>query len=251
MFTRALAKLSASLPSSVKYKLSKYKPFYTYVMGLRQSVVTVQTSAGVLNWKIDQLTSQEFVLGTYEPYMQKAFIENINEGFVVYDVGAHAGFHSLFCGLLVGPSGCVIAFEPNPENRSSVERQKTINSSLPLTILPFALSDQCATLKLDTSPGSSQGRVAENGDVTVEALTIDSLVSQGQIPPPQLIKIDVEGHEEQVIRGSLKTLLKYKSIILCDYNDDSTFLAVNELLSPLGYCVLEGPPVIAYKRVTE
>ena len=245
MFTRTLAKISASLPSSLKYKLSRCKPFYTYLMGLQQQVVEVQTSAGVLNWKVDRLTSQEFILGTYEQYMQKAFTELIDEGFVIYDVGAHAGFHSIFCGLLVGSSGHVIAFEPNPDNRLSIERQKAVNQSLPLTIVPFALSDQCMTVQMDTSPGSSQGRLTESGNITVEARTLDFLVGRGLIPPPQLIKIDVEGHEKQVLLGAMDTLQKYRPIVLCDYNDDTTLDLVKELLEPLLYKVNSGPPVSA------
>ena len=108
MFSRTLAKLSASLPSSVKYHLAALKPAYVSVMGLAQRDVVVETIAGSLRWKIDGLTSQQFLLGTYEPYMQEAFIEYVRKGDVVYDVGAHAGYHSLFCSLLVGSTGKVL-----------------------------------------------------------------------------------------------------------------------------------------------
>lgn len=136
-------------------------------MGLGQPVIEVQTRAGALHWKIDELTSQTFLLGTYEPYMQEAFLRFVRPGAVVYDIGAHAGFHTLFCGLLVGPSGRVIAFEPNPENRVSIEGQIRVNPGLPVSVLPYALSNRCGTVGLDTSISSSQCHVTEVGGIRV------------------------------------------------------------------------------------
>ena len=224
---------------------------YTLVIGLGEEVVEITTPSGVLNWKIDKLTSQKHLLGTYEPYMQEAFLKMVRPGFVVYDVGSHAAYHSLFCGLLVGKAGRVVAFEPNPENHASIERQISVNPQLPVSVSHYALSDHCATLRLDTSKGSSQGFVSDRGTISIEARTIDFLVCEGQLPPPDLIKIDVEGHEEQVLRGALETVRKHKPIILCDYNDHTTFSMVSDLLGPFSYQVSSGPPVIAIHQATE
>jgi len=209
------------------------------MMRLGQPMIKVQTTAGVFNWKIDRLIAQEFVLGTYEPYMQRAFLSFVCPGAIVYDVGANAGFHSLFCGLLVGSSGKVIAFEPNPKNCASIERQILVNPGIPVSIFPCALSDRCGTVGLVTSRGSRQCYVSDVGEISVEARTIDSLINEGHIPPPELIKIDVEGHEEQVIKGSMDTLQRYKPVVLCDYNDDTTLPRMTGLLMPLGYTIKE------------
>jgi hypothetical protein len=63
-----------------------------------------------------------------------------------------------------------------------------------------------------------------------------------------MIKIDVEGEEEKVLRGSRETLSKFRPIVLCDYNDDKTLTLVSRILLPLGYEVLSGPPVIGVPR---
>lgn len=217
-------------------------------MGLAQRNVVVKTIAGSLRWEIDGLTSQEFVLGTYEPYMQQVFIEHVRKGDVVYDVGAHAGYHSLFCSLLVGSTGKVCAFEPNPKNFVSMTRQLTLNSPNQVCLLPYALSDRSAVASLDTSHGPSQGYLSSSGDIQVKARTIDSLIADGLCPVPNVIKIDVEGHEYEVLIGAMNTLRKHKPIVLCDYNDDHTHSLVTNILGPLSYEVRKGPPVIALPK---
>jgi len=181
-------------------------------------------------------------MGTYEPHMQEAFCKYVRSGSVVFDIGAHAGFHSLFCGLLVRPGGQVFAFEPNPVSHASLSEQVRNNPGLRITVLSIALSDSAGTANFDASM-DCQSKLTEIGNVTVEVNMIDGLV--GQIPAPHTIKIDVEGHEERVLRGGMKTLAKYRPVVLVDWNDDMTLQCVSALLAPIGYRILPGPPVIA------
>jgi len=217
-------------------------------MGLAQRNILVDTMAGSLHWEIDLLTSQEVLLGTYEPYMQQAFLQRVRKGDVVYDVGAYAGYHSLFCSLLVGPSGRICAFEPNPDNFISITRQLKINSASRVSLFPYALSDRCEVSGLDISAGPSEGRLCSAGDIQVETKTIDSLIADGSCPVPNVIKIDVEGHEKEVLVGAFKTLELHKPVVLCDYNDDQTYSLVLDLLGSLSYEVHKGPPVMAIPR---
>jgi FkbM family methyltransferase len=180
MFAKILARMAAALPSSVKYKLNWAKGIYTLVMSLGQDVIEICTAAGSFHWRIDKLTSQhDYILATYEPYMQEAFLQWVHKGSVVYDIGAHVGFHSLFCGLLVGSSGLVLAFEPGPEARASLEHQIAANPGVPVRVLTYAISDRCGTVWLDISRDSKQYRISDCGSVAVEARTIDSLVMGG------------------------------------------------------------------------
>ena len=246
MFARTLAGIAAKLPSSVKYRMGKLKPLYTRAMRLGQSSTIVETSVGQLQWRIDAFTSQEFLRGTYEPYMQDAFLKYVLPGNTVFDIGAHAGFHSVFCGLLVGALGRVFAFEPNPISRASLEGQIRLNPTLRLWVVPYALSDAVGWADFDATQGS-QSRITSTGQSKVEMRTLDSLVSV-ELPIPDVIKIDVEGEEEKVLCGSMKTLSEFRPIILCDYNDDNTLSILAGILLPLEYEVLPGPPVIGIPR---
>lgn len=102
------AGIASKLPSSVKYRMGKLEPLYTRAMFLGQSSTIVETSIGQLQWQIDAFTSRESLRGTYEPYMQNTFLKYVLPGNTVFDVGAHAGFHSLsvvfWLGLRAGGS---------------------------------------------------------------------------------------------------------------------------------------------------
>jgi FkbM family methyltransferase len=217
-------------------------------MQLGQPLVTAQTIAGPLSWRTDGLTSQQFLLGSYEAYMQEAFAKFVCPGATVYDVGAHAGYHSLLCALLVGSEGRVIAFEPNPANRESIKRQLAANPEARISLSPYALSDRCQTMTLDVSYSPSQGRLSSDGDVRVEARQIDFLIENENFPDPDVIKIDVEGHEEEVIRGARATIDRCRPIILCDWDDSTTFAKVSGVLGPQGYEVSDGWPITAVPR---
>ncbi len=248
MFSQSFAKISAYLPSSLKYRLATLKPVYAGLMRLGEPRVKAKTIAGPVNWVVDELTSQQYLLGTYEPYMQAAFAKFTKRGATVYDVGAHAGYHSLLCALLVGPNGRVIAFEPNPRNRESIEQQLLANPELRVTLAPYALSDRNATLTLDISHGSSQGSVSDNGALRVDARQLDDLIAAEGFSEPDVIKIDVEGHEENVLRGALNTIDRSRPVVLCDQNDDSTYSKVSALLEPRSYLVTDGWPITAVPK---
>jgi len=237
-----IASVVSGVPSSVKYRLGWLRPVYIRLIRLWKPVIDVETRAGKITWQVDGLTSHRHLLGTYESHMQDAFCKYVQSGSVVFDIGAHAGFHSLFCGLLVRPGGQVFAFEPNPVSRISLSEQIRRNPGLRITALGVGLSDFAGTATFDASM-DCQSRLTELGDITVEVDTIDRLV--GLIPAPNTIKIDVEGHEERVLRGGMTTLARYRPVVLVDWNDDMTLRCVSALLTPLGYRILPGPPVIA------
>lgn len=246
MLTRTLTRMAAALPSSFKYKLAPLRAVYTKVLGLGQPVAGVDTPAGSFRWTIDELTSQAYLRAAYEPAMQQLLVRFLRPGHVVYDIGAHAGFHSLYSALLVRPGGLVVAFEPNPKSRASLERRVRANPELKIRIMPCALSDGFAVLRMDISRGS-QSCISESAQSVVEARTLDSLVEESRVPVPNLIKIDVEGYEEYVLRGALRTLRSFSPVVLCDYNDSGTFDMANRMLRPIGYQVFPGPPVYAMR----
>jgi FkbM family methyltransferase len=124
------------------------------------------------------------------------------------DVGANLGLYS----LLARQSGYqTLLFEPEPVHYAFLKR----NASVFGTPLDCALSSSCGTTEFfvsgETNPGSSSLVMPEGGwsqseyqqVVSVRVSTFDTTLSELQLDPSsiRLIKIDVEGNEEQTVRG--------------------------------------------------
>ena len=94
------------------------KKLVRFIFNLLPETLTLTILRGRLKGKkwIVKSGGLGYYFGTYEPAMTKAFVESIKEDDVVYDIGSHVGYHALLVSVLVGKSGRVFAFEPNPRN---------------------------------------------------------------------------------------------------------------------------------------
>ena len=160
-----------------------------------------------------------YALGTTEPLIQDAFAEQIKSGDVVWDIGANIGFYSLIAARLAG-DGEVIAFEPLPANLAAIRRNLALNGLSNVKVLGIALADTEGTAdlqihseltwaKLDTSADTAfQQELAVAGHVTVQLSTIDRQLEI--LPPPDVVKIDIEGAEVAALRGASKLLSTHR-----------------------------------------
>lgn len=132
---------------------------------------------------------------------------------VVLDIGANVGDYSAAI-LRVFPRAKVFAFEPSSSALKILDNRFKDNGFV--TIVPFALGSTCSveTLWSDVQGSSlaslSKRRLNElntgfNKSERVEVRTLDSWADTSKIVP-NFIKIDVEGHEIDVLKGGSKTL---------------------------------------------
>lgn len=140
------------------------------------------------------------------------FIEEIESGDVVYDIGANTGLYTLFAAKAC-PDAEVVAFEPYAPNYELLEQDIERNRLKNVEIVESVLSNVNGTVKFsqpseaDVGYGSSSiGTDQSNDTVEVPSTTGDQLVDDGKIPNPNIVKIDVEGSEPLVIEGLEKAL---------------------------------------------
>jgi FkbM family methyltransferase len=154
-------------------------------------------------------------LGSYEYAKQKAFSAAIKRGDVVYDLGANVGFYSLLASVLVGPEGQIFSFEPALRNLTFLRKHIELNGVKNCSVRDVAVSCSDGTAKFDLGPNSSMGHLtADSPDaLSVRTIALDSLVASGQIPPPNVIKCDIEGGEYDALRGASETLSKHSPMI--------------------------------------
>jgi FkbM family methyltransferase len=107
----------------------------------------------------------------------------------------------------------VVAFEPEPGNAALLRHNFEINELTHVTVIEKAVSSHLGQAKplLDTNPvksAVSQFRTSDDvtGEMAIEAVQIDQVVVNQQVPPPALVKIDVEDTDYAVMQGMTHTL---------------------------------------------
>lgn len=133
----------------------------------------------------------------------------LQEGDVVLDVGANVGLVARQFATYVGPTGNVLAFEP--DIKTSVYLKRNVRKLPQVQVHEVALSDAngTASFYLDPRSGTSNSLAEREvaGDVvTVPCETLDHFLTSHPFDRIALIKIDVEGAESKVLRGMRETL---------------------------------------------
>lgn len=131
---------------------------------------------------------------------------------VFYDIGANVGLYTCFGGKKT-TEGTVVAFEPHPLNVERIEENVELNG-VTAKMCEVALSedDGSASLEMDEDVTGVVGNVSKesNGEekiqVPIELRSGDEMVERGEIPVPDVVKIDVDGGEADVVRGLSETL---------------------------------------------
>ena len=153
-------------------------------------------------------------------------LENSKPGDTLIDIGANKGGFLYWMIKRAGANGKAIGFEPQTFLYRFLKDYFSGSKYPQVTIEQYALSDkeENATMIIpyngkDSSPGASIHFTLEDSPMaraeTVTTVTLDSYCALHNLQPA-LIKIDVEGHELKVIKGSLKTLGMYKPKIILE-----------------------------------
>jgi len=184
-------------------------------------------------------------LGTYEKPEMNYLLTRLRPGDCFLDVGAHAGYFSLPAARVVGPTGRIIAIEATPASARLLRANVELNGFPWLTVVEVAASNRDGQALLSVSPYSPMwNSVAAGADtvntISVRARTIDSILAESGWPPIAGMKVDVEGAELDVLRGSLRCLERNPQAFLIvemsghpDRLEPS--LAALRLLEGLGY----------------
>jgi FkbM family methyltransferase len=180
------------------------------------------------------------LLGTLEPELQLAFETFLQPGMTLYDIGANVGFFSVVGARLVGSTGRVLAFEPVDSTAAQARANAGRNAFAHVTVEATAVGDRDGRALFAFSGDSNWGRLASvhgtpgaplgHGEVRITRL--DSFRTRGG-PPPDVIKIDVEGGEVEVLEGARETLRAARPILFIDLH--GTNEPVGRLLDELDY----------------
>lgn len=145
----------------------------------------------------------------------------IQPGMTVIDVGANAGVYTLSAAQRVGPSGRVLAVEPFSGCVQLLQETCRVNQIDWVTVCAGAASDRTGQAYLQLQAASELNELVAVDDdqppENVEAVacfTLDSLIDTHQLDRVDFLKIDAEGHEISVLRGSDRLLQNHQPVII-------------------------------------
>lgn len=180
--------------------------------------------------------------GTYELEFAAAIAREVRHGDVCYDIGGYRGY--MAGTMALAGASKVVVFEPLPENQRALRRLCELNPELPIELLPVAVGNIDGSMRLRIMADSSMGKLVSSsfqaeaasiGEMDVDIRRIDTEVEMGKIPPPNLIKVDVEGAEFDVLQGAAGVLTAYRPLIFLEVHSASLEESCSQELLQLGY----------------
>ncbi len=175
--------------------------------------------------------SQPILDGQFE-LAESSFVQRyLKPGMTVLDIGAHHGFYSLLASLVVGPGGRVYSFEPSPRERNALLKHLRLNRRTNVQVMDFALGNENADANLYVVDGNQTGCnslrppvvLSGTSSAKVRVARLDDWLEQQKISHIDFVKLDVEGGEIQVLKGSERLLeRKPRPVILMEVQDIRT-----------------------------
>jgi FkbM family methyltransferase len=166
-----------------------------------------------------------YFFGRWEPHVEAVISQCLSPGDTFIDIGANIGYFSLFATTLVGETGKVVAIEPSARIFERLSENVRLNpSAATVRMVQAAVADHAGILTLHAGPDDNSGmasllRTEGLGSEQVQARPLGSLLTDQELLSSRLIKIDVEGAEEMIIRGMQPILHKLTgSDILIELN---------------------------------
>ena len=175
---------------------------------------------------------------------ENVFRRFLKTGDVVIDIGANVGFVTLELALIVGSKGKVVAIEPSKRTFAQLLRTLQLNEAV--SVVPINLA--CSSFKGEGdlySIGPSSGlktmrkpnNSAVNSKEPILVDTLDDILGRLELGRADFIKIDVEGHEAEVLKGAIHTLSAFRPIVYFEVSTTYGQQAYEAwaLLNSLGY----------------
>ena len=154
--------------------------------------------------------------GIREPFLTESIQKEIRKGDVIVDIGANIGYYALQEARLAGDNGRVYAIEPVPENVELLKKNIELNNYSNIEVFQLAVGAASKTDYIYISNYRNTAAMIKTQSyidkVPVQVTTLDKFLENK--PPPNLIRMDVEGYEVEIVKGMTKLLESNKPLKL-------------------------------------
>lgn len=194
-----------------------------FVSGLRRRFpavderveVSLPTGGRMIINPRDYVSYHIYMLGLYEGDTVRLLLSMLHPGDTFFDIGGHFGQYAVSAGIKVGNGGRVVTFEPGPIQVDYLRKNVQLNSLGNVTVANLALSDAPGELGLHVPSlvdiGKSQlvDPGTDETAVRVRVTTLDEYCLENGIERIDIMKVDVEGAELGVFRGSRRVMREF------------------------------------------
>jgi len=176
-----------------------------------------------LKIKASKTARMTILTGENEPSTTSLIKKELKPGMRVLDLGANFGWFTLISSKIVGESGHVYAFEPDPSLMESLKTNVKLNKMNNVSFVPLAVSNKSGTGKLSLNPtyptrNRLDSKIPLENTVDVNTISIDDFCEKNHVIV-DFIKMDVEGSEVKALEGMKKTILASPKIkIVSEFN---------------------------------
>ena len=186
----------------------------------------------------------------HSPAVHPAVLTFLNPGGVAIDIGANLGEWALPLARRVGPAGRVMAIEPAPRAAAALDKTLVANALAQAEVIRCAVGDHDGTVefavpivtsvRVDTGTARIGPPAAGHEALKVALRSLNSLAPERRLDRIDLVKIDVEGHERQVLDGARASLARFRPVLVLEtgHEAEGDRQAIHELLDGLGYRML-------------
>lgn len=199
---------------------------------VKRGATTIRDFDGDLHMNIDRqsyISSAIYWSGHHSPEIHRFVADFLRHDMVMADVGANIGEITLTAAKRT-PRGRVLAFEPSPQLFEQLSRNVALNQFRSVSLFNFGLFDSVGTLPLylrsDNPYGTHNEGVSSlfpcgqsRQKVSVPLRQFDDVVVECRLARLDLMKIDVEGAELMVLRGSENALRKFRPVLIVEIEE--------------------------------
>lgn len=176
--------------------------------------------------------------GAFERYELAAAFALAAPGTCAFDVGANVGLFTVAMSRAVGPTGRVVAVEPVADTVGQLQRNLDRNHCINVEVVKGAAAASSGEIPImmtdDPALNSAGGEVIRGHPIiriaTVKAYTLDEIWIATGRPLVSLVKIDVEGGEQEVLLGAGEMITRCQPALIIEVNKPKHLSRVEELL---------------------
>ena len=203
---------------------------------------SVEKSYGC-KWLIDWSNSvdKKMTFKLFEDDQISFLIENFKKYKPEYflDIGAHGGLYSIILKKNF-PELNILSFEPDRQNRYQLYSNLFLNKlEKDIKVFDFGLSNKSGIVAFGIRKEGNRGgkTIQKSGNEKINIKPLDRVITEEQ--KACFIKIDVEGHEKEVILGSKKFLSNNSCLIQVEVLNESKFKSFDLMMSELGFKLIK------------